>query len=349
MPTGRASYRELALDGFATSWAGVHPFGGPGYCFGSEGGKILLTDGFGNRLSEVMTACRSGDVINGVAPLGDLLAVSTPSDVTVCKPGFLATVPAGAHDVVAGGGHFFAPCGPAGIIVITAGRHTPTWNVKSAAGRATPLVVYRACVIHRDGAPAALACAARGGGVATAWLEDGTLSGPIRTVTYPSLDVIDVCALPLPGRGSCAAALSRGGELIVLELTPGGRRPYAVRLGLLRGVAYKLLVRRGRLLVLTSEGIHLLSGSVAALAAAVEGRPVPARGAFVPVEAADLSAGHGEQLLALMGDDSVRVYDAAEVERLSDGASRESEILDLAWQNDESAQSSTAPLEAATA
>lgn len=96
---------KMRLPDFAVCWAGPDPFG-PGFCFGTEDGKLVFADEGGTPVYAPFHASRSGEAINGVAGWGKWIAVSTRQDVTVGSPfptsdakHIVRVLPHGAHGI----------------------------------------------------------------------------------------------------------------------------------------------------------------------------------------------------------------------------------------------------------
>ena len=69
---------------FDISCAGASP-GGPGYCFGSDDGRIQFMSMDGCRTIGPFPIAPSKEAVNGITFAGNLMAVSTRSDVTFLK------------------------------------------------------------------------------------------------------------------------------------------------------------------------------------------------------------------------------------------------------------------------
>jgi hypothetical protein len=73
---------EIRFRDFEICWAGPNPVG-PGFCFGSEGGRLLFTDEDGSPPDHPPDkGTMSGEAINGAAGLGRWLTVTSRQDVT---------------------------------------------------------------------------------------------------------------------------------------------------------------------------------------------------------------------------------------------------------------------------
>ena len=73
----------IRLPDFDIAWVGGRPRPWtPGYCFGSDDGRVQFTGLDLRKEDEPYPVAPSEDAINGIAFAGDLMAVSTRSDVT---------------------------------------------------------------------------------------------------------------------------------------------------------------------------------------------------------------------------------------------------------------------------
>jgi hypothetical protein len=184
---------------FETSWAGPGRMRGE-FCLGSEDGRILLTD---DQLNPSMnlkeSPLTSPEAVNGVAFLPNLIAVSTRCEVVfatlqpVNGKGLRSVFPAGAHGVITTpSGYCVAPLGRGGLMVVkpSAGEYQPV-VVKRVSHK--PADFYKVVSITYAGGEV-LTCAARKDGVAVIpFSPEG--SGLVSSLTYPGLDVVDVCSL----------------------------------------------------------------------------------------------------------------------------------------------------------
>jgi hypothetical protein len=261
---GGGVIRPFVIDDFRVSYAGDCPLNG-GFCFGSEDGKLLITDEeIGNR--RVLTETTpSREPINGVAFIGDVIGVSTRGDVAFLtpkkgeRPGFRSVVDAGARAIQASSsGYFVAPMGPYGILQVKP-EDGPRQSVIVSRVSDIPLNFYRVITIATSSYEI-VACAARAGGVAST-----TLSGDmhsmrrITSVTFPGLDLVDVCSLGL-GSGSAVAAVAMNSTLVLLRDVLLERSPVTIRFNEIKGTAYRVFCYDGSLLVLTSTSLYVLSG-----------------------------------------------------------------------------------------
>src|SRR5262249_11758168 len=103
-----------------SSWNPLFPF-----CFGTEDGQIRLHSLAGQGGRPPLRVVESGEAINGVADVNDLMAVSTRSEVVFFRldpSGSAREVyryEGGAHGVISTpSGRMIAPLGPNGLLVV---------------------------------------------------------------------------------------------------------------------------------------------------------------------------------------------------------------------------------------
>jgi hypothetical protein len=83
-------------------------------------------------------------------------------------------------------------------------------------------------------------------------------SGRANTVTYPRLDIVDIC--PLRPGTPALAAVSRDCTLVLFQDVLNDRNPITLNFSPhFRGTAYRLLQSAGHLLLLTSEGFYVIA------------------------------------------------------------------------------------------
>ena len=300
------------FPGFAISWAG------PGgreedFCFGSEDGKLQFTTVDGVPIGGFVSGEENPEAVNGVAFIGPVIAVSTRNEVTfwaLPRPGSReaqrAVFPCGAHGVIATAeGYFVAPLGRTGLMKVRAGREEEQPVTVSRTTRQT-FDYYKVVSLHSYGHPEVLACAARFGGVVGTELvqEDGR--GQMSSITFPGLDVVDVCSLGTGVIPRAVAAVGRNGTLVLLRDVLHDRSPVTMRFEEVPGVAYRVFSALGSLLLLTSSGLYVLAGLAQRFLAgeAVDRTPTPVRG--IRLEAVDANLCGDRWLLVVMPDGALR-------------------------------------------
>jgi hypothetical protein len=254
----------IPLDDFAVSWAG--PSGRDDFCFGSEDGKLRFTTVDGESIGGLTSGLENAEAVNGVAFIGDVIAVSTRNEVTFWtvpqsegKKALRAVFNCGAHGVVATAeGYFFAPLERTGLMKVRA-SHDEVQPVKISRARHPILDYYKVIGLHSYGRPEVLACAARYGGVAAMELMQEDDCGQISSITFPGLDVVDVCSLGSGVTPPAVAAFGKDGTLVLLRDVLSDRSPVTMKFDEIRGKAYRLFSARGSIFLLTSTGVYVLS------------------------------------------------------------------------------------------
>jgi hypothetical protein len=261
--TGKVTL-PFVIDDFRVSYAGPCPLNG-GFCFGSEDGKLLIADEEIGSRQILPETTPSREPVNGVAFIGDVIGVSTRADVAFVtpkrgeRPGIRSVVEAGSHSIVASPSKYFvAPMGRYGILQVKP-EDGPRQSVIVSRAANLPLNFYRVICIATSSHDI-LACAARVGGVAST--TSGNDTGSMRritSVTFPGLDVVDLCSLG-SAFGSAVAAVARDSTLILLRDVLLEQSPVTIRFNEIKGTAYRVFCSRGNLMVLTSTSLYVLSG-----------------------------------------------------------------------------------------
>jgi hypothetical protein len=296
---------------FDVSWAGQGRRSGE-FCFGSEDGRILITD---EHLKPVEilkeSSVPSGDAVNGLAFMNDLIAISTRCEVCFISPetvngrGFRAVFPAGAHGVIATpSGYFVAPLGRSGLMVVkpSAGEDQPL-TIKGVSQK--PINFYKVVNIPCAGGEV-LACAARLDGMAAMpFSSDGTEF--VSSLTYPGLDVVDVCSLGQNLPTPAIAAISRDCTLILSRDAIHDPTPTTIKFEEIKGVAYRVLNYNGNLLLLTSKAVYVLAGLSRRFLnkEPISVKPTPVKA--IVLEAVDANIGDDRSLLVVVPDGVISI------------------------------------------
>jgi hypothetical protein len=345
-------FRSIQIKDFDVSWAGPDPFG-PGYAFGSEDGRIVFTDRAGQPVRGPFNGSRSGEAINGIAGSGTSLAVSSRKEITVrtwttAQPERIAVsgVPHGAHGIVlAPSGHYVAPLGRTGIMVL-----------RTDSGAGDPVAVmtpgkdgmyfYRLQVqAGRNGRDLFL-CANRQSGIGIAEVQWGQRDYKMRTATFQGLDVIDVCAVGGEPESPAVAAVGYDGTLILVRDALHDTNPVTMKYDTIEGTAYRVLSVQGHLFLLTSHALYGLMGlGERLLRGHIRDRSTTP--IFVaPMDAVEANPVSDSELLVVMPDE-VRSYDVGSIARgtpdqLNNGEVREAMPIPLTprWEIEAVSQSS---------
>lgn len=264
--TGDPVSVPIAIAGFPVSWAG------PGgrdedFCFGSEDGRLHFTTVGGVPIGGFVSGVENAEAINGVAFIGPVIAVSTRADVTfwtLPRPGSQlaqrAVFPCGAHGVLAtAAGAFVAPLGRTGLMKVRAG-HAAEQLVQVGRASGRPLSFYKAVTLHSYGRPEVIVCAARQDGVVATPLRTDEEWGPLSSLSFPGLDVVDVCPLGTGTTPPAVAAVGRDGTLVLFDDVLHSRNPVTLRFPQVPGVPYRVFCALGSVILLTSEGVFVLAG-----------------------------------------------------------------------------------------
>jgi hypothetical protein len=284
------------MEGHELTWAGNCPWTGR-ICFGSDAGEVLfepLNPGWPIRVP-------SGDVVNGIAFDGDLVAISTPSDVTVFRRQGdsvrqVAQHAAGAHGIVAGAGGFLAPLGPVGVLLIDSAS-----TKVMVASSPMETNCYAAAFLSVNEAESCFLLACRDTGLHTI-----AVSADFETVRTPvtyelpeeGTDVVGVCSLQSTEWPFAAAAISIDGKLLLFRnaLTDVPEQRTFPELDCR---AYGINAARGHLILHTSDAVlaipnfarDFLAGEDSLKAAG----GIPIRD--VPMEASDINVVNDETLV----------------------------------------------------
>jgi hypothetical protein len=249
---------------FEVFWAGPGRSKGE-FCFGSEDGRILLTDAqLSSHRGLKESPVPSGEAIGGVAFLDNLIALCTRCEVAFVTQmpeagkGFRSVFPVGAHGVIATpSGHCVAPLGRSGMMVVkpSAGQNQPV-TVKRVSDQSVDFysVVH---IAHHGGE--VLVSAARKDGMLAVPFDPGRKEF-VSSLTYPGLDIVDVCSLGDGLSQPAVAATSRDCTIILSADALHDQKPVTIKFDDIRGTAYRIMNYKGNLILLTSKAIYVLAG-----------------------------------------------------------------------------------------
>ncbi len=256
-------YKSIQLEAFPVTWVGENPFR-PGFFFGSEDGRILLTDEDGKTLLGPMRGSISGEAINGVARSGDWLAISTRAEVTLfslrmeiaAKYGPMG-VPHGAHGIITGpSGTFLAPMGTTGIM-----RLKPGLGPRDPVGFLSPkkegMYFYRLIALPGRGGRDFLACATRKGGLGLAEVDWDDPVYDMAVSNTPDFDATDVCDLGGAVDSPSVGSVGYDGTIVLVRDALGRRDLRKIKFREMKGFPSRLMSARGHLIVLTNQGVYL--------------------------------------------------------------------------------------------
>jgi hypothetical protein len=311
--TSRSFFTSIKIDGFEVSCAAPNPFRA-GFAFGSDNGKMKFTDEAGTLLLD-LNGSPSGESLNGIAGFGRSIAVSTRKEVAlrtwrVEKPDLhtVSVVPHGAHGINATpGGYYVAPLGQAGIMMMKA-ESGPGDPVGVMTAENEDMYFYRVLARRGRGRKDLLVCATRRGGIGIAevrW-EDNTYN--MRTATFSGLDSVDVCFVGGEPDSPAVAAVGLDGSIVLARDLLHDKNPVTMKFDTVQGRAYRLLLARGHLFLLTSCALYgLMNLGTRLMHGLPEGKfttPI----FMMPMEAVDASVIDDRWLLVVMVDE-VRKFD----------------------------------------
>jgi hypothetical protein len=285
----RPLFTPIRLKDFDVTWAGPAP-AGPGFCFGSEDGRLLFTDERGVPVSDPGQGSDSGEAINGVAYSGEWIAVSTRAGVMMGslrqdkdRPDNVG-LPVGAHGIATSpGGYFVAPLGRAGVMFVKAGS-VASDPVGLLAPDRPGMCFYRVLALPGRNGCDLLVCACRQEGIGITEIEWGQETCNMRVATFAGLDVVDVCAIVSDTESPAVAALGRDGTLIFTRDALRDEKPATIKFKAIQGTAYRLLSKGEHIFVLTSRGLYVLTKLAGRLAAGMPQGEFTTQILVVPME-----------------------------------------------------------------
>ena len=310
----RPQLSPIQFKDFDVSWAGPHPLG-PGFAFGSEDGRVLMTDEAGVPLREPRKGRISGEAINGIAHSGASLAVSTRRDVTLwtwnaINPDRVAVtgINCGTHGItVAPSGYYVAPLGREGIMILQ-----PTAEPNDPVGVMIPnkegLYFYRVVALPGRGGQDLLVCAARQGGIGITEIQWGQDNYNMRVATFAGLDLVDVCAIGGTPDEPAIAGVGRDGAILLVRDALHDRNPVTMRFNTVRGTVYRLLCARGHVFILTSRGLYGLMNLGDRLMQGFTAEKITTPILVMPMEAVDANL-VGDRWLLVTTPDEVLKFD----------------------------------------
>jgi hypothetical protein len=317
---------DMKLPGVC--WAGADPFG-PGFCFGTEDGKLVFADEDGVPMYDMLKASHSGEAINGVAGIGQWIAVSTRHEVTTGSPfptnerkHLVRVLPHGAHGIAAApGGYLVAPLGRTGIMMLPADSK-PDEPVGLLPPGRQDMYFYQVIALPGRKGKDLLVCACRRGGVGITESRWGAQTYHMGLATFPGLDVVDVCAVASKPAAPAVVALGRDGTLVFVRNAFRPENPVTRKFNTVKGTAYRVLSSGQHLFMLTSQALYALLKLGGQL---VQGTP-PGEFATqiltIHIDAADVNLVGGKWLVAVTGD-SIRRFSVPSLVALAESKATE--------------------------
>jgi hypothetical protein len=295
----------IQLPQFEVSWAGEIP-GTPGFCFGSDDGRLWFT-GISGPITgaQPIPVASSGAAVTGVAFWDNFIAVSTPNEIVLRyydherKTAKEVVIEAGAHGILATpSGRFFAPSGISGLLQIKPESEAPVQpRAHVVTGRL--LNFYTAILLHSRDQGEVLACATRRDGLTVVSVPHTDSGGKVRLIPC-DIDVVDACALAHPDWPLAAAALGIDGSVFLMKDILADAGPLFLKFEGMQGNAYRILSAEGNLFVLTSKFLYSLPGLVGRFLRedTMHGGATSVRA--VPMEAVDAHLAYARWLLIVM-------------------------------------------------
>ncbi len=258
-------YKSIRFDDFDVTWAGPNPFR-PGFCFGSDDGRLRFTDEEGNIVGPTFPQVASHEAINGVVLHDACLAVSTRAEVTLflmhdghAKSVTRAEVPVGAHTIIAtDSGYFVAPAGMSGAMLMKV-RPTNGEVVDAHSMTDEGIYFYRAIALSNTQGREMLVFAIRQTGIGIMPFSGKIEKQDMTTAHFNGQDIVDVCPLDPDGQSSAFVAAARNGTLYLFRDALTDREPATFKFKTVQGTLYRVLSCRGHLFVLTNKGLFVLA------------------------------------------------------------------------------------------
>ena len=323
----RVSQQIDFADEFQVCWAGPNPLAQRGFCFGSEEGQLLFVSESGEILGPPFRGSPAQEAVNGVAAVGNVLAVSTRADVSLFQKEPVgvtrSTVHAGAHGVIATPtGSFVASAGLGGWMILDPGTGVKNGTVIAPHAGERQLYIYRTIAFHSPMGKEVLACATRTGGVGVATFARTDKTQTFNTASFRGLDVIDVCAIGDTPDSLALVAADRDGTLVFFRDILTDKKPQTVRFKRVSGTVYKVMSCRGHVLVLTSDGLYVLLHLASRFLSNKDVNNLSASTFVLPVVAVDANLVRDRYVLIVTDENTVVQADMEAIERDDPAAAR---------------------------
>ncbi len=296
----------ISLPDFEVSWAGGSA-GRSGYWFGSDDGRVQFMSLDGAVLIGPYAIAPSEEAVNGIAFAGDLMAVSTRSDITFLRTPeprdrhIARTVfHGGAHGVASThGGCIIAPMGRRGILLMDP-RPETAQRVRILKPADEALYIYKVVSVASPDRGTILACAGRRGGFATMTLAGAGLENYGKRLRPAGVDFVDVAALDVHGFPFAVAALGLDCSIHFISDLLGDQATTTLHFSSIRERAYRILCTEGHVFMLTDKSLYAFKDLAARF---LRGEAVNNPTAqSLDMEAVDASVGPDRSLLVVMPD-----------------------------------------------
>ncbi|HKI18344.1 MAG TPA: hypothetical protein VKA15_10710, partial [Isosphaeraceae bacterium] len=303
--------RTISLPNFDISWAGASP-GKPGYWFGSDDGQVLFMSLDETDLIGPHAIAPSDDAVNGIAFAGNLMAVSTRSDVTFLstpEPGqrhIARTVfHGGAHGVASTrGGCIIGPMGRRGILLMDP-RPETAHRVRILKPADEALYIYKVVSLASPNRGTILACAGRQGGFATMPLAGAGIENYGRKLRPAGVDFVDVAALDVDGFPFAVAALGLDCSIHFVGDVLRDLATTILDISSSRERAYRILCAEGHVFMLTDKSLYAFKDLAVQFLRGETTNNSTAQ--VLDLEAVDASLGPDRSLLVVMPDSVYRI------------------------------------------
>lgn len=293
-PVMKDAVIRLRFERLELSWVGEGPRP-PELFLGTDNGAVIPWNGE-DKMEGKTWPIVDDHAVNGVAFIGDALAVSSPGEMA-----FLANWRLGAgkteRNVLSCGGHgvlstaagyFAAPLGHTGLLFYKPGDEGPT--VVRPHGR-EPNFYALARLDTADGE--ILLGAARQDGVVRIPMASGVRNLFVGTDNLTNFDAVDVCPLGGPPESVAFAVLGSSGTIVLFKNVHTHEVPITVRFRKVQGTAYRLVSAQGHFFLLTSNGVYVLMTVVERFLAGQDLYRTPTPISHWNIGTPDLSLVHG--------------------------------------------------------
>jgi hypothetical protein len=291
--------RNLSFpSGFEVSWMGPNPYG-EGFCLGSETGLLQFFNRDFVPISEPHKFSSSGEAINSVARLGNWVAASTRSEITLVSNAETIDVPYGAHQVcVTPSGYLAAALGPLGLAFINPDKQYSR-GLKSQSEKS---YIYRLIALRGRTGCDRIVCAGRLSGVTQGDWHPSQQSMKMETMSIPDLDIVDICSMGSQEHPYGTAALARNGAIILSQDITQDRNPRKLQFANVTGTGYRIVACGGHIFVLTNTGLFGVWNLTKLNGDASQNEPVEYSLLGLPMQAVDINVVNDRHLLVVKLD-----------------------------------------------
>jgi hypothetical protein len=304
------SARQISFPNFEISCAVGDP-ARTGYWFGSDDGRIQFMSLDEAQRRGPLAIAPSEEAVSGIAIGGDLMAVSTRSDVTFLRtPQLHQGHPArtvfigGAHGLTTThGGRIIAPMGRRGILLMDP-KPESAQRVRILRPADETLYVYKIVSLTSPNRATILACACRLGGLVTMPPDGARQQNYSRKLQPVGVDFVDVAALDADKFPFAVAALGLDCSIHFVSDLLGDQLTKTLHLSSISERAYRILCAEGHVFVLTDKSLYAFEDLATRF---LRGEPInDPRARQLSLNAVDASLGPDRSLLVVMPDSVYR-------------------------------------------